>query len=695
MPVPHDFYAPWSDEPHLHNRHHSRPYIEPDWQAHAAGHQLPVLSTIGRGPRGYGLRAANFDLSDSYFSFDLVNDSTGEVEQHVGPIPTGEVGMDVNGNSVTFTTNVIGTDSHGDPVVRKTTKTVTIPKGEDGARAYVRDSSGGALEQTENNVYTIDWADLVYYDPETGDHTGYPQPRVYDLVVFETYSGDEKYLQFGHVFDAEDPSALVVSSHYAFDMNQFKGPKGDKGDPGADGRDGADGADGAPGTPGTPGANGRDGADGTSVTHSWNGTVLTITSASGTSSADLQGPAGSSSGVDLATATGILPVSKGGTGTGSAAANTVFAAPNGSTGTPSFRKLVAADIPTSLPNAAVGSAAKLSTARSLYTSLATQYDSNSPVTFDGSASKVLPVSGTLPVRNGGSGRATLTSNAVLAGNGTSAVKMISTASGALYATSAGGAPQFGVLPLAQGGTGASSAANARANLGLGSAATANSSAFAAASHNHSAANITSGVLGVAHGGTGRSTLTAGSYLVGNGTSAVALKTPSQVRTDIGAAASSHTHTKTMDNGTNLSGVSIVSIPMASSRYSTASVTGWSFRKYLVEGASFYMFHAVGIVKIPAGTAVTTARGNMFVSSTRYIRLPHLARVLQCVTFGTSMGGGDNGLTCNNAGSGNAGDWHSMTDSLCNIPVVVASPVSLTTAADQYVPVDVWFSTDSQ
>ena len=35
-----------------------------------------------------------------------------------------------------------------------------------------------------------------------------------------------------------------------------------------------------------------DGKDGVSVTHQWNGTVLTITSASGTSSADLRGPKG-------------------------------------------------------------------------------------------------------------------------------------------------------------------------------------------------------------------------------------------------------------------------------------------------------------------------------------------------------------------------------------------------------------------
>ena len=52
------------------------------------------------------------------------------------------------------------------------------------------------------------------------------------------------------------------------------------GKPGVNGRDGVDGKDGSPGK------------DGISATHSWNGTVLTITSASGTSSADLKGDKG-------------------------------------------------------------------------------------------------------------------------------------------------------------------------------------------------------------------------------------------------------------------------------------------------------------------------------------------------------------------------------------------------------------------
>ena len=43
---------------------------------------------------------------------------------------------------------------------------------------------------------------------------------------------------------------------------------------------------------GAPGKDGSNGKDGVSVTHSWNGTTLTVTSASGTSSADLKGSKG-------------------------------------------------------------------------------------------------------------------------------------------------------------------------------------------------------------------------------------------------------------------------------------------------------------------------------------------------------------------------------------------------------------------
>jgi hypothetical protein len=99
-------------------------------------------------------------------------------------------------------------------------------------------------------------------------------------------------------------------------------------------------------------------------------------------------------------------------------------------------------------------------------------------------------SGQLGVANGGTGAATLTTNGIVYGNGTSAVGI--TAAGSqyqVYQAGASGVPTVGAL-----------------NLGQAAAVT--------------------GQLPVASGGTGASTLTAGSVVVGNGSSAVSLVAPS-------------------------------------------------------------------------------------------------------------------------------------------------------------------------
>ena len=98
-----------------------------------------------------------------------------------------------------------------------------------------------------------------------------------------------------------------------------------KGDPGTNGTNGTNGSDGvscthswsgttltvtsASGTSsadlkGAPGTNGTNGSNGVSCTHSWNGSILTVTSASGTSSADLRGPQGETGATGATGATG-------------------------------------------------------------------------------------------------------------------------------------------------------------------------------------------------------------------------------------------------------------------------------------------------------------------------------------------------------------------------------------------------------
>lgn len=68
---------------------------------------------------------------------------------------------------------------------------------------------------------------------------------------------------------------------------------------------GEKGADGAPGQAGTPGADGNDGID---CTHRWDGTTLWVSSASGTSAADLKGEDGAPGASGRDGADGYTPV---------------------------------------------------------------------------------------------------------------------------------------------------------------------------------------------------------------------------------------------------------------------------------------------------------------------------------------------------------------------------------------------------
>ena len=109
--------------------------------------------------------------------------------------------------------------------------------------------------------------------------------------------------------------------------------------------------------------------------------------------------------------------------------------------------------------------------------------------------------GTVPVNRGGTGVQTLASNAVLYGNGTNGIGAKASANGALYATAINGALSWGTLPIAQGGTGKTSASEAWTALG-GGAIGKKASLAASDIPDISTDKLTSGTLGVARGGTG-------------------------------------------------------------------------------------------------------------------------------------------------------------------------------------------------
>ena len=105
-------------------------------------------------------------------------------------------------------------------------------------------------------------------------------------------------------------------------------------------------------------------------------------------------------------------------------------------------------------------ATQLETAREIYTNLSSVRDTNNKITFDGTATKGIAISGTLGLDHGGTGYdlSDIADGAIIrnSGSGYNGLRGIAPASGALYATSATDLPSFGTLPIAQGGTGRTS-----------------------------------------------------------------------------------------------------------------------------------------------------------------------------------------------------------------------------------------------
>ena len=134
----------------------------------------------------------------------------------------------------------------------------------------------------------------------------------------------------------------------------------------------------------------------------------------------------------------------------------------------------------------------------------------------------------ITVSDGGTGASTFTTNAVLTGNGSGALKAVATSPGAAYATASNGTLTFGTLPVAQGGTGISTATNINSVIIGGSTATgafqtvkASSGAFYALG---SDSKPQFGTLPVAQGGTGQTTVAAFRNSMGLGSSTGVLGT---------------------------------------------------------------------------------------------------------------------------------------------------------------------------
>jgi hypothetical protein len=126
-----------------------------------------------------------------------------------------------------------------------------------------------------------------------------------------------------------------------------------------------------------------------------------------------------------ANVTGTVAVANGGTGTSTASPNVVFAGPTSgsTTAAPSFRALVAADIPTLNQNT-TGNASTATTAGNITATSNTTLTSLSNLNTVGTITAGTWSGTAIAVEKGGTGLTTLSPNNVLLGNGTNALQVV-------------------------------------------------------------------------------------------------------------------------------------------------------------------------------------------------------------------------------------------------------------------------------
>lgn len=161
--------------------------------------------------------------------------------------------------------------------------TATVEQTSEGAVVTVTDASGtttatllhGAKGDKGDDGERGEKGDAFTYSDFTAEQLAALKGPKGDKMTLDDLTEEEVEALRGEKGDKGDP--FLYSDFTPAQLEALRGPQGVQGPPGADGSDG------------TPGA---DGADGVDCTHSWSGSVLTVTSASGTSSADLRGPKG-------------------------------------------------------------------------------------------------------------------------------------------------------------------------------------------------------------------------------------------------------------------------------------------------------------------------------------------------------------------------------------------------------------------
>lgn len=285
--IPHDYYD-HDHVPHLHGGNHGH-FLDSNKLGGDYDAPLPTLSTIGRGPRGFGITAKVIENDEHGFRFGVF-DEFGEqlfISPNLGnpyitvdtpnhpPVP-GEV------------THAYINVYQGDKMY---TYDIEIPPGVTGSRLFVLPD---AISETLDKTYSCQ-EDELYIDglknwqfhysdyPVDSGKWGYgskPRVRVNDGVVFKIRRDDGSIVLAIGIVEAVEDTLVVFTSRtnisipvptigknghwYIDDMDtgiEAQGIQGPKGDPGPQGPQGKQGKQGERGPQGYTGKNGIDGRD--------------------------------------------------------------------------------------------------------------------------------------------------------------------------------------------------------------------------------------------------------------------------------------------------------------------------------------------------------------------------------------------------------------------------------------------------
>ena len=191
-----------------HYFHQDAKYIEPDYYANDANRNVPIMSTIGRGPEGDGIEAEIIASSPDTIIYRLFNNVTGETVFQSPNLSGGTITVsqtDANPEEGEFN-HAVFTVSHGGV---KKSYDVTIPPGSAGARIYTIE---GIVLRTKQDQYQWSVGSLMFDNHKTWPSK--PKPRPYDIVMFSCHDDAKAYLAVGVVRAVENNQVVVTVQTY-------------------------------------------------------------------------------------------------------------------------------------------------------------------------------------------------------------------------------------------------------------------------------------------------------------------------------------------------------------------------------------------------------------------------------------------------------------------------------------------------